>query len=223
MRKAVFLDRDGTLIRNRHYGCDPDAIELLEGVSEGLGLLKMSGFLLVVVTNQSGVARGFFTERCLNEMHRRLGDRLEKLGAGIDGWYYCPHHPEGVVPEYAVACDCRKPLPGMVLRAAVDLGIDLSASWLIGDILDDVEAGRRAGTRTVLLDVGTEGEPDRPERTPEYVASSFMQAVEYILAGDQEVLVRGPHPRSLAASRDRAVGRYALPHLSPRPGGHHSG
>lgn len=193
MRKAVFLDRDGTLIRNHHYGCDPNGIELLEGVPEGLGLLKRAGYALVVVTNQSGIARGFFTEKDLEEMHRRLGRLLEQRGAGIDGWYYCPHHPEGVVPEYSRVCDCRKPRSGMVLRACSEMGLDASASWILGDILDDVEAGKRVGTRAVLLDVGTEGEPDRPERTPEYVARHFLEAAQYIWAED--LIVHSPRRR----------------------------
>lgn len=179
--RAVFLDRDGTLIRNHHYGCNPDAIELLDGVVEGLRLLKLAGYLLVVVTNQSGVARGYFTEEQLLAMHRRLGDLLEREGAGIDAFYYCPHHVDGVVREYSRACDCRKPAPGMVLRACGELGIDPGRSWLIGDILDDVEAGKRAGCRAVLLDAGTEGLPDRPERTPDYVTRSFLDAAYHIL------------------------------------------
>lgn len=181
MRRAVFLDRDGTLIRNHHYGCDPDAIELLEGVVEGLGLLKRAGYVLIVATNQSGVARGHFTEEQLAEMHRRLGQLLTQQGAGIDGIYYCPHHPEGVVEEYSIECDCRKPRPGMVIRACSDLSVAPEGSWFIGDTLDDVEAGNRAGCRSVLVDVGTEGEPETPERVPDYVAADFLDAVRHVL------------------------------------------
>ena len=181
MRRAVFLDRDGTLIRNHHYGCDPDAIELLEGVVEGLGLLKRAGYVLIVATNQSGVARGYFTEEQLAEMHRRLDQLLARQGAGIDGIYYCPHHPEGVVEAYAIECDCRKPRPGMVVRACSDLGISPEGSWFIGDILDDVEAGNRAGCRSVLVDVGSEGKPETPERVPDYVATDFLDAVHHVL------------------------------------------
>lgn len=181
MRGAVFLDRDGTLIRNHHYGCDPDAIELLDGVIQGLKLLKEAGFRLVVVTNQSGIARGFFTEAQLQEMHSRLAGLLERQGVRIDAIYYCPHHPEGTVPHYSIVCDCRKPRPGMVERACTDLHIDPTSCWLIGDILDDVEAGKSVGCRAVLLDVGTEGVPESPVRTPDYVARDFLDAVGYIL------------------------------------------
>lgn len=181
MRKAVFLDRDGTLIHNRHYGCDPDSIYLLDGVAEGLRLLKERGFLSIVVTNQSGVARGYFTEEQLDIFHRRLNELLYRRGASIAAFYYCPHHPDGTISRYSVQCNCRKPRPGMVLKACSDLGIDPSKSWLIGDILDDVEAGKRAGCRAILLDLGTEGEPEYPEREPEYVAKDFTDAVLYLL------------------------------------------
>ncbi|MHB1161335.1 MAG: D-glycero-alpha-D-manno-heptose-1,7-bisphosphate 7-phosphatase [Chloroflexota bacterium] len=204
MRRAVFLDRDGTLIRNHHYGCDPDGIELLEGVHEGLGLLKRAGYLLIVVTNQSGIARGFFTEEQLAAMHRRLGELLEARGVAVDGWYYCPHHPEGVVPEYARVCECRKPAPGMVLRGCADYDVDPAASWLIGDIQDDVEAGKRVGARAILVDMGTEDEPDRPERTPDYVARSFLEAVRHILESESDA-GRGLVPRRPGAGVSPAL------------------
>jgi len=185
MRRAVFLDRDGVLIRNVHYGCDPDAIQLLSGVPQGLRLLREQGYLLIVVTNQSGVARGYFTEGQLEAMHMRLGEMLMDVGAAIDGFYYCPHHPGGVVPAYTVICDCRKPRPGMILRACADFGIEVASSWLIGDILDDVEAGNRAGCRSILLDVGSESAPESPERMPEYVATDFLDAVHHLLTQHQ--------------------------------------
>ncbi len=150
MRRAVFLDRDGTLIRNHHYGCDPGKIQLLDGVVEGLRQLQAEGYLLIVVTNQSGVARGFFTEDQLEAMHRRMAELLRRRGVHLSAFYHCPHHPDGVVPAYSVVCDCRKPRPGLVLRACSDFGIDPARSWLIGDILDDVEAGKRAGCRSIV-------------------------------------------------------------------------
>ena len=179
--KAVFLDRDGTLIRNRHYGCDPDQIELLDGVVGGLRELQRASYRLVVVTNQSGIARGYFDEQRLAAMHRRLAELLAAHGVGITGFYHCPHHPEGTVSGYSGACDCRKPRPGMLLRAARDHGIDLAESWLVGDILDDIEAGRRAGCRSILIDLGSEGPPETELRTPIYVARNFGDAVAFIL------------------------------------------
>ncbi|MGE5618066.1 MAG: D-glycero-alpha-D-manno-heptose-1,7-bisphosphate 7-phosphatase [Sphingomonadaceae bacterium] len=211
MRKAVFLDRDGTLIRNHPFVCDPDGIELLDGVPEGLRLLKAAGYLLIVVTNQSGIARGFFTERQLAVMHRRLGAMLEERGAAIDGWYYCPHHPEGVVPRYARRCECRKPAPGLVLRGCGDFHVDPRSSWLIGDILDDVEAGKRVGTRAILIDLGTEGEPGRPERTPDYVARGFLEAARHILESDPAV-GRGTVPRPGLGETDPLSGEEVRRH-----------
>ena len=181
MKKAIFLDRDGTLIRDQHYGCDPNAIDLLDGVVKGLKRLKDAGYLLVVATNQSGVARAFFTEEQLQEMHHRLGKLLEQQGVQIDAFYYCPHHPEGVLPQYSFHCDCRKPREGMVLKACADFAIDPTASWFVGDILDDVEAGHRAGCRSILLDLGTEAPPETRERVPDFVAADFEEAVCRIL------------------------------------------
>ncbi|HEX2988596.1 MAG TPA: HAD family hydrolase [Chloroflexota bacterium] len=207
--RAVFLDRDGTLIRNHHYGCDPDSIEFLDGVVDGLRLLKLAGYKLVVVTNQSGVARGYFTEECLLAMHRRLGELLEREGVSIDGFYYCPHHAEGVVPQYSHVCDCRKPEPGMVLRGCEELAIDPSHSWLIGDTLDDVEAGKRAGCQAILLDVGTEGPPESPERTPDYVAKGFREAVYHILEQRYaKVGIRSPKSREKQQALARKLAEY---------------
>lgn len=173
--KAVFLDRDGTLIANRHYGSDPDDIELLDGVAEGLLKLRGAGYKLLLVSNQSGVARGYFDEGAVARMHDRLQRMLDRHGAALDGLEYCPHHPEGVLPPYAVECSCRKPAPGMLRRAARKHGVNLSASWMIGDIEADVEAGRRVGVRTVL--VGTETSPTLPD----FRAEDFARAVHHIL------------------------------------------
>lgn len=179
--RAVFLDRDGTLIRNQHYGCDPDAIEWLDGVVEGLRRLRSEGYRLVVVTNQSGVARGLFTEEQVDRLHRRMDEMLASVGLSVDGYYYCPHHPAGTVREFAVRCECRKPQPGMLLRACAELGIDPRRSWMIGDIIDDVEAGHRTGCRAILIGHGTDGASEAAERTPEYVARDFGEAAAYLL------------------------------------------
>ncbi len=149
---AVFLDRDGTLIVNKPYNSDPGAIELLPGVIEGLRVLQRAGYLLVVVTNQAGVARGYFDEGAIARHHRALQAEVRRYGVRFRAFYYCPHHVDGVIPELARACDCRKPGGGMILRAASDLSIDPNRSWLIGDQESDVEAGRRAGCRSALID-----------------------------------------------------------------------
>ena len=179
--KAVFLDRDGTLIANRHYGSDPDGIELLDGVVEGLCKLRAAGYRLVLVSNQSGVARGYFDEGAVAQMHDRLQRMLNRHGAALDGLEYCPHHPEGIAPPYAVECACRKPAPGMLRRAARKHGVNLSASWMVGDIEADVEAGRRAGARTVLVG------PETAQPSPDYRAEDFAAAVHHILEVTEEV------------------------------------
>ena len=173
--KAVFVDRDDTLIVNRHYGSDPDEIELLDGVPEGLRALREAGYKLILISNQSGVARGYFDEAAVGRMHDRLQRMLDAYGAALDGLEYCPHHPDGEVVPYAVECACRKPAPGMLRRAARKHGLNLSASWTVGDIAADVEAGSRAGTRTVLVG------PEPSRMPPDFRAAGFVEVVGHIL------------------------------------------
>jgi D-glycero-D-manno-heptose 1,7-bisphosphate phosphatase len=188
--RAVFLDRDGTLVYARHYPTRTSDLRLYDGIGSELRLIQETGFKLVVVTNQAGVARGYFTEADLSRMHDYLTGLLAQSGAQLDGIYHCPHHPDGIVAELAVRCACRKPQPGMLLRAARDLAINLPASWLVGDILDDIEAGNVAGCRTVLVDLDTESLPQSQARCPDYVARNtlhalrIIQAVEHITGED---------------------------------------
>ncbi len=157
--KAIFLDKDGTLIENVPYNVDPDRMQLMPGAVEGLRAWHAAGYRLIVVSNQAGVARGYFPEAALAGVAERLGAMLRsQAGVPLAGFYYCPHHPEAELPAYRRACICRKPGPGMLLRAAAEQGVTLADSWMVGDILDDVEAGRRAGCRTVLIDNGHETE-----------------------------------------------------------------
>jgi len=185
MERAVFLDRDGTLTERYHYPSRPEHLRLYDGIGPGLRALQSLGFKLVVVTNQSGVARGYFTEETLRGLHEYLSDQLRALDVTLDAIEYCPHHPDGVVAELRRRCDCRKPAAGMLLRAARDLNLDLGASWLIGDILDDVEAGRRVGCRTVLVDLGTEAPPASECRRPTYVARDTRAALAIVAAVEQ--------------------------------------
>ena len=135
-----------------------------------------------MISNQSGVARGVFAEEALGPVRDRVRDLIANIGVELDGFYYCPHHPEGNVAEYARACDCRKPAPGLLRRAAADLRVDCGTSWMIGDILDDVEAGRAAGCRTVLLDNGHETEWVRSlAREPDAIAPDLAAATRIIL------------------------------------------
>jgi D-glycero-D-manno-heptose 1,7-bisphosphate phosphatase len=182
-RKAVFLDKDGTLIEDVPYNVDPQRIRLAPGAVEGLTVLHESGYALIVVSNQSGVARGLFPERVLREVEGSLRCQLAAFGVPLAGFYYCPHHPQGTVEGYAIACRCRKPAPGMLRRAAADLGIDLAESWMVGDILDDIEAGRRAGCRTVLINNGNETEWRKGrQRWPHHRAADLADAARLILA-----------------------------------------
>jgi len=182
LRRAVFLDKDGTVVVNVPYNVDPDQIRLAFGAVAGLTALHEAGFELVIVSNQSGVARGLFTEEALAAVERRLRDLLADEGLPLAGFYYCPHHPQGSVGRYAVVCDCRKPAPGMLLRAARELDLVLASSWMIGDLLDDVEAGHRAGCPAVLIDNGYEKEWRlTPQRQPDYKAADLAEAARQIL------------------------------------------
>jgi D-glycero-D-manno-heptose 1,7-bisphosphate phosphatase len=149
--KAVFLDRDNTLIEDPGYLADPDGVRILPGVELALKSLAQAGYLLVVVTNQSGIARGLLSEETLQEVHEQMLELLTKKGAHIDEIYYCPYFADGTVPEYAIESDLRKPEPGMLLQAADDLDLDLDACWMVGDSGRDVEAGQRAGCRTIRI------------------------------------------------------------------------
>lgn len=177
---ALFLDRDGTLTYPYHYPSRPEHLRLYPRIGEPLRALQRAGFRLIVVTNQSGIARGYFTEDDLRRMHDHLRAMLDEQGVRLDAIYHCPHHPDGVVSGLNVRCACRKPQPGMILRAADDLKLDVARSWFIGDILDDIEAGARAGCRTVLVDVGTEPLPQSALRWPTFVARDTPHALEII-------------------------------------------
>ena len=179
MRPAVFLDRDDTLIDDMSYTADAGRLRLKPGAPEALARLRQAGFALVVVTNQSGVARGHFTEEQLQAAHQRLREMLTASGAALDAIYYCPYldGPEAVVAAYRRQSDMRKPAPGMLLTAARELGIDLAASWMIGDAPRDVEAGRAAGCRTILIGNGA-----APQTVADHVAPSLSTAADIVLS-----------------------------------------
>lgn len=179
--RAIFLDKDGTLVHNVPYNVAPERIQLMPGVAEGLQRLHAAGYTLIVITNQSGVARGYFAEEALDGVEARLRDLLAEYGVPLAGFYYCPHHPDGVEPAYATTCTCRKPAAGLLLQAAHDHDIECSQSWLIGDILNDIEAGRRAGCRTVLVDTGGETEWElSPDRMPHHIVDNVAAAARVI-------------------------------------------
>ncbi|MGB9734576.1 MAG: D-glycero-beta-D-manno-heptose 1,7-bisphosphate 7-phosphatase [Conexivisphaera sp.] len=177
-RPAVFLDRDGVICYDVHYMRSPDQFELMPGVAEGIRRLNGAGFLVVVATNQSGIRRGYFTEEDLARIHARMLEELGRRGARIDAIYYCPCLPEE-------DCECRKPRPGMLLRAAEELGIDLGRSYMVGDKALDVEAGRAAGCTTVLVG-------DDPGAEPDYAVGDFAGAVDAVLSDAARKGILGP-------------------------------
>lgn len=167
----MFVDKDGTLVVNVPYNVDPERIALTPGAEQGLARLTGTGYRVIVVSNQPGAALGVFAETALKNVETRLGELVP-----LDGFYYCPHAPDE-------GCGCRKPQPGLLERAAREQDIDLSSSWMIGDILDDIEAGRRAGCRTILLDVGNETEwLLNDERSPHHIARDLSEAADIIAA-----------------------------------------
>ncbi|RCH55317.1 HAD family hydrolase [Mucilaginibacter hurinus] len=181
-KKAVFLDKDGTLIPDIPYNVNPELITIQPDAIDGLRRLQTQGYILVIVSNQSGVARGYFTEDKLIGVEHRLKQLLANLGLHLSGFYYCPHHDDGIITQYALACECRKPQAGMLLQAAADLQINMADSWMIGDILNDVEAGHRAGCKTVLINNGNETEWVPGEfRTPTLICGSINEAALSIL------------------------------------------
>ena len=171
---AVFIDKDGTLVQDVSYNVDPANVRLTAGAGQALCHMKNTGYKLIVISNQSGVAKGLFEERELLPVNERIQTLLEPYGVEVDAFYYCPHGPGD-------GCDCRKPMPGMILRAAADHVIDLRRSWMIGDILNDVEAGNRAGCYTVHLDNGGETEWVKGDyRQPLYAVKDMPAAADII-------------------------------------------
>jgi len=186
VKPAVFLDRDGTLIEERGYLDRLDLIQPFPWASAALRRLREAGYALVLVTNQAGVARGYFDEAFVQEAHRHLAALLEADGVVLDGYYYCPHHPEAGSGPYRRECDCRKPGTGMLLRARDEMGIDLEASYMVGDSHKDIEAGHGVGAKTVLVLTGygrgeLEHQPHRFRKEPDHVAADLLEAVEWIL------------------------------------------
>jgi D-glycero-D-manno-heptose 1,7-bisphosphate phosphatase len=153
MKRAVFIDRDGTINEEKEYLYRTDDFAFIPGAAQAIRRFNEAGFLVIVVTNQSGVARGFYTEEDVHLLHRYIATQLEPFGARVDAWFYCPHHPDGR-GSYALPCRCRKPLPGMLLEAARRFDIDLESSVMIGDKLVDVQAGAAAGCRSILVRSG---------------------------------------------------------------------
>ncbi|MFC1940600.1 D-glycero-alpha-D-manno-heptose-1,7-bisphosphate 7-phosphatase [Chloroflexota bacterium] len=182
MERAVFLDRDGTIIEDIGYPHERSIIKFLPRVSKAVRLLNESGFKVIIITNQAGVARGYFTEDTVKEINKYIQETLTKERAFIDMIYYCPHHIDGIIEKYRKDCYCRKPNPGMIEQAAREFGIDLEKSFVIGDKSSDIEAGRRAGCRTVLLTTENPSLNDKGTIViSDYTAPDLYEAVKWLV------------------------------------------
>ena len=169
MNKCVFLDRDGTIARDVPYCSSPEQFELLPGAGESIRLFNIAGYKVILITNQSGVGRGYFTEEMLGLIHEKMKVKLADYGAHIDAIYYCPHHPDE-------NCECRKPKPKLIIHAAEDFHIDLGRSYLIGDSAKDIEAGKAAGCKTILI--GKMDIANTPK--PDYAAANLIEAAKIL-------------------------------------------
>jgi len=181
-RPAVFIDRDGTLNVDRHYLHRFEDWEWIPGAVEAIKAFNEAGFLVIVISNQAGVARGMYSEADIKVLHARVDNELRRLGARIDAYYYCPHHPEfGENRD----CACRKPSPGLIFQAQQDWSIDLSRSWMIGDKLSDIEAGEAAGVESILVATGY-GAGEFPKLAGRQLYfENLLAACRLILAGCQ--------------------------------------
>ncbi len=191
MRRAVFIDRDGTISEEVGYVNHVSRYRVFPYAAEAVRLLHEAGWLAVLVTNQAGVARGYFTEDIIGHVHKELARELERGGAQLDAIYYCPHHPSVGEPPYRATCDCRKPKPGLILRAADELSLDLSQCWMIGDRYSDTELARNAGVRAAFVLSGYgrgEWEYQRAawKHQPDLVAENLLEAARAIIKRSDE-------------------------------------
>jgi D-glycero-D-manno-heptose 1,7-bisphosphate phosphatase len=182
VQPAVFLDRDGTINEEVGYLSRLEQLQLFPSSSAAIRILNQRGIPVIVVTNQSGVARGYFKEDFVHEVHSFLQEQLGMEDAHIDAFYYCPHHPTEGLSPYLQVCSCRKPEVGMLQQAARDLHLDLSRSYMVGDMMKDVLAGKKAGTKGILVMTGY-GPGEKPDKglLPDYTAPDLLAAVDWIM------------------------------------------
>ncbi len=208
--KAIFLDRDGVLIEDPGYLSHPDQVKLLDGVGQALIELKAMGYKLIVVTNQSGVARGIITEKVLDEIHDRLEQLLADESAFLDRIYYCPYHPDAAVAKYRKESDARKPNPGMLLTASEQMDIDLGRSWIIGNSDCDIEAGQRAGCKTILTGHSAHYKLSKPSQPgPDHRAVNIKEVVNIIKKHNRSANKSPRQADTATAGRVQALGRAA--------------
>jgi D-glycero-D-manno-heptose 1,7-bisphosphate phosphatase len=189
---AVFLDRDGTLIEDLGYIGRVDQVTVYPWTVRSILAFNRAGLRVVITTNQSGVARGYFDEAAVDEVHRHLAQVVDAGGARIDAFYYCPHHPKGEVEAYTLLCDCRKPGRGMIERASVDLGLDATLSYVVGDKWVDVALARAVGAKGLLVRTGygaAEEAHPRPEVTADAIVDNLGEAAHWILNDLQSTII----------------------------------
>ena len=194
-KAAVFIDRDGTLNEQMGYINHPDRFRLLQGVAEAILLLNQNDFLAIIISNQSGVARGYFPIQLVHEVHGLMKETLKAKGARIDGVFFCPHHPRGSVPEFAIECHCRKPKPGLIEQACQAFDIDLSGSYMVGDRCLDIETAERSHLKGILVETGYGlGEIryvlPQTHVKPLHIAGDLLGAVQWILGREKVIETR---------------------------------
>ena len=187
-KKAVFLDRDGVITQDPpHYAHKANQLRLIPNSAEAIRLLNKNNFKVIVISNQSGVARGYYHEEETHIFNKALEKELKKKDADIDYFYYCPHHPEAIIKKYRIECNCRKPKPGMIQKASNDLNIDLSQSYMIGDRLSDILAGKKAGCKTihVLTGVG-QNQLSKFKIDADFTSKNLYDAVEKVILNTEQ-------------------------------------
>ncbi|MFH1453665.1 MAG: HAD family hydrolase [Armatimonadota bacterium] len=185
MTKCVFLDRDGTVIYDRGYLSGIKGLRLVKGASKAVKKLNKAGFLVIIVSNQSGIARGYFKEDAVTKINTELQYRLNKEGAYIDAFYYCPHFIKGKNKKYVKKCVCRKPSPGLINAAKKDFNINLKKSFVVGDKISDVMLGKKVGAKSILVLTGQGKEELKktdPKTEPDFIVKSIKEAADKILS-----------------------------------------
>lgn len=193
VNKAIFIDKDGDVNTSNLYKGNPNLMTLLPFIAGGLATLQGFGYKIILVSNQPGIAKGLFEETDLFMSNLSLKELFNTFNLRLDGFYYCPHHPEGVISKYTISCKCRKPQPGLYFQAARELNINLNESWMIGDRLKDVEAAVRSGCKTLLISDGNEKNwTINSTQLPDYITYDFKETAEFIIS-------EGRHARFMVA------------------------
>ena len=189
MKPAVFLDRDGVITQEPpYYAHKVSDLKLIARSADAIRLLNENGFLVIVTTNQAGIARGYYREEDAELFNQALKEILAKQGSHIDAIYYCPHHPEAKIERYRIDCNCRKPKPGMLTRAEKELNIDMKKSFAIGDKMSDIEAGKRAGCKTIMVRTGQGAEELKNNHiNGDFVTDDLYSAVRHILTENNHI------------------------------------